>query len=358
MGRVIEVLVAAMLASLAGCQHIGPGTIVDDRLPYNDAIAQSGKQQMLLNIVRTRYAEPIEFVDVPSIVSGYTLEHRSTGLASFFGFPDSSPDTNFGLSLGHQRAMQDRPTISYQPQTGSTFTRNLSNPISPTLILYLIESGHPADVVFELAVESINGLRNRQYFAGQVIPADPQFITVMTTLRKAQASGHVSMRIKQSKDGKEADLVLMIRDPEIDGELVEELNHLRKILNLSKDRKELRVVFGTLPENDGELAIRTRSVYRIITYLAIHVEVPPVHLAEGRAVNVPFDPVARPPLTIHSGCTKPCDSYASVCFQGHWFWIDHNDLISKRSMIYLKTLFALADTTSKDAPPILTIQAN
>ena len=33
------VIVMALLGT--GCQHMGPGTIVDDRVPYNDAIATS-----------------------------------------------------------------------------------------------------------------------------------------------------------------------------------------------------------------------------------------------------------------------------------------------------------------------------
>ena len=70
--------------------------------------------------------------------------------------------------------MSDRPTISYAPQTGSEFTRNLTNPIPPASILNLIESGTPADVVMELAVESINGVRNQQVFGGKVQPADPE----------------------------------------------------------------------------------------------------------------------------------------------------------------------------------------
>ena len=79
--------------------------------------------------------------------------------------------------------MSDRPTITYTPQSGSEFTRNLTNPIPPSSILNLIESGTPADVVMELAVESINGVRNRG-FTGTLQKGDPEFQQVIQTMKK------------------------------------------------------------------------------------------------------------------------------------------------------------------------------
>jgi hypothetical protein len=47
-------LLAFLNLAPAGCTHIGPGTIVTDRVPYNEAVATSGKEQTLLNIVKLR----------------------------------------------------------------------------------------------------------------------------------------------------------------------------------------------------------------------------------------------------------------------------------------------------------------
>ncbi len=344
---------------LAGCSHIGPGTIVDDRIPYNDAIATSWKQQTLLNIVRLRYSDTPEFIDVPSIVSGYGLDRTYSADIGFSDFPHDFVANLLTLGLGGSRTASDRPTISYAPQTGSEFTRNLTNPIPPASILNLIESGTPADVVMELAVESINGLRNQQVFGGKVQPADPEFHQVIQTMRKAQASGYVSLRVKPGSDKKAPDVLITIQDKNIPAELAEELAQMRKLLRLDPTLREFKVVSGMLPDAKEEIAFRTRSVIRIMTFLAINVQAPASHLADGRAPDLGDTSSSMPPqMTVHSGCQKPCDSFVAVFYQGYWLWIDQSDFNSKRSMLYLKILLALADTGAKEAPPALTIRAN
>ena len=138
------------------------------------------------------------------------------------------------VGLGGSRTMSDRPTITYTPQTGSEFTRNLTNPIPPASILNLIESGTPADLVLELAVESINGIRNRG-FTGTLQKEDPEFQQVIQTMKKAQASGYVSLRVLPGVDKKSPDTLLGIRDKDIPPALAAELDQMRRILRLDPE---------------------------------------------------------------------------------------------------------------------------
>jgi hypothetical protein len=350
-----------VIAGPTGCQHYGPRSIVADRIPYNESIAMSWKEQTLLNIVKLRYMDTPFFVDVPQITSGYTLQTVGTANAGIF--PPVSPLASFaqqlGLTLNLQGTYQDRPTISYQPQTGSQFIRNLTQPINPGSVLFLLQSGYPADVVFGLTVETINSLDNRSVSGGQLRPAAPEFSRIVQTLRKAQIAGYTGIRVEQDKDKKES-VVFFFRDKErIDPELAKELNDVRKMLNLDPDRGNFRVVFGATARNKNEIAILSRSVLRILSELCTYVDVPVDHLITGKAPSlgdVDTDPSA--PLHVLSGDKMPCDAFAAVCYEGHWFWIEKSDFRSKRTMAYLLVLLALADTGAKESLPVITIQAN
>ena len=344
-----------------GCQHYGARSIVADRLPYNEAIATSWKEQTLLNIVKLRYMDTPFFVDVPQITSGYTLQAGATANPGIF--PAVNPLTTFGqqlgLTLNLQGLYQDRPTISYQPQTGSQFVRNLTQPINPGSVLFLLQSGYPADVVFGLTVETINGVDNRSVTGGQLRAEEPEFTMVVQTLRKAQIAGHVGIRVEQDKDKKDA-VALSFRDQaKIDPQLAKELAEVRRVLGLNPDGRDFRVVFGATAKDANEIAILSRSVLRILSELATYVDVPVEHLATGRAPDFgDLDPGPRPPLHVFSGAKKPPDPFAAVCYEGQWFWIEKSDALSKRTMAYLLVLLALADTGAKESLPVITISAN
>ena len=67
-------LFTAVIAMSTGCTHLGPGTVSQDRFDYSTSIADSWKQQTLLNIVKLRYLDLPVFVDVSSVVAGYSMQ--------------------------------------------------------------------------------------------------------------------------------------------------------------------------------------------------------------------------------------------------------------------------------------------
>jgi hypothetical protein len=350
-----------LFLGLAGCHHVGPSTIVADRVPYNDAVATSWKDQTLLNIVKLRYVDTPFFVDVPSVVSGYTVTAgvNANGLIAPPVNPMASFAQQLGGTLGYQGAYLDRPTISYVPQTGAQFLRNLTNPIPPSAILYLIQSGYAADFILSIGVDSINGIKNRISSGGVVQAGDPEFQRVRDVWRRAQLSGNINLRIDVDKEKKES-TVLVFRDTNIDPELAKDLVEVRKLIGIDPEQHEYRVVFGALPTRKNEIALMTRSVFRILIDLSNYVDVPSCHLAEGRAPDLgDLRTQQEPPFHVFSSCKKPCDCFASVCYRGYWFWVDDRDTRSKRVFSLLMGVLAVADTGAKEAPPLVTtIQAN
>ena len=63
-GTVLLAAVALGLG-LVACVSTGPQTIARDRFDYGAAIADSSREQLLLNIVRLRYLEAPVFLEVP-----------------------------------------------------------------------------------------------------------------------------------------------------------------------------------------------------------------------------------------------------------------------------------------------------
>jgi hypothetical protein len=343
-----------------GCQHYGPSTIVADRVCYDEAVATSWKEQTLLNIVKLRYFDTPFFTDVAQIVSGYSVGGQaspSLGFTNSF-FPGATFGDRLIGALPLQAAYIDRPTVSYAPQTRPDFIRNLAVPLQPTAVLYLMQAGYPVDLVFDLTLDAINGIPGRSVSGGEVRPASPEYQRIVQILRKAQLSGSVGMRIEVGKD-KTQSLVMFFHDPDIDPELAAELAEARKLLRIDPNQRDIRVVFGATRGGPNEVTMATRSIYRVLGQLAVSVQVPDVHLAEGRAPRLGGDLAEeRPRFTVYSGCKKPKECFTATCYRGHWFWIDDRDAESKRVMAYLMIMLALADTGTKEPVPFLTIQAN
>jgi len=355
----------ALLCALAalcplGCKHLGPRTIIQDRVAYDDAIATSWKEQTLLNIVKLRYFDTPFFVDVAQIVSGYTLGEQvspSVGFNQSF-FPRATFADRLVGNFALQQTYLDRPTVSYAPQTRPEFIRNLALPLPPTAVLYMMQAGYPVDLVFDLTIDAINGVQGRTVSGGQLRPASPEYIRVVDIMRRAQLSGHIGMRIEIGKDKTES-LVMFFRDQDIDPQLTAELAEARRLLGIDQALRSFRVVFGATRRGPGEVTLATRSMFRVLTLLATSVQVPDCHLAEGRAPPISGGTGAdRLRFMVWSSWDRPKDCFTATCYRGHWFWIDDRDAESKRTMAFLMVLLALADTGTRAPVPFLTIQTN
>src|SRR6185369_2867088 len=102
-------ILACALVLFTGCSHLGPKTVGVDRFDYSTAIADSWKQQTLLNIIKLRYMDLPVFVDVSSIVSGYSMQTTVNVNGTLSS--KNAVQGNFG-AIGGQAMYTDRPTIT------------------------------------------------------------------------------------------------------------------------------------------------------------------------------------------------------------------------------------------------------
>ncbi|WP_244808389.1 hypothetical protein [Caballeronia zhejiangensis] len=335
---------------------LGPTTIVGDRFDYSAAIADSWKQQTLLNIVKLRYVDLPVFVDVASVVSGYSLQTGVTlnGTVS----TDRAVQGNF-LGTVVQGVYTDRPTITYTPTTGQSFVHGLMEPIDPKNIFFMLQSGYAADLLLGMAVESLNGVRNRSTAAGLMREADPAFVQAITLMREVQAAGAFTMRVEEDK-AKGPTAVILLRRDGIPADIVDKLAEIRRLLKMPATAQKFTLIYSPVRGANDELTVNSRSMLQIMAAFSSYMDVPDEHLRDHSALPAIAQPngeIPDPMLHIYSGQKKPADAYVSVRYRGYWFWIDQGDLRTKRALNAVMLFFTLANTGSKEPLPLITIPA-
>ena len=345
-----------VLTLVTGCTHLGPRTVAVDRFDYSTAIADSWKQQTLLNIVKLRYMDLPVFVDVASVVSGYSMQTGGSlnGTLSSKG----AIQGNF-LAAGGSAIYTDRPTITYVPMTGEKFLRGLITPIDPKNIFFMLQAGYPADFLLGLTVEGLNGVRNRSSAGGTAREADPEFVHALELMREVQAAGAVGMRVEEDKL-KGSTAVLFFRRDDVPADIVEKTAEIRRLLKLPAEPQKFSLTYSPVRGAENELAVNSRSMLQIMGAFASYLDVPEAHLKEHSAMPA-FENAApesrRDAVRIHSGKDKPATAFAAVRYRDHWFWIDDGDWQTKRALTAVMFFFTLAETGSPERLPLITIPA-
>ncbi len=352
----MSLLVGGMLFE-AGCTSMGPKSIEPDRFNYNNAVANSWKQQMLLNIVRSRYGDAPVFIEISQIISGYTVEQKGNLGWNLNEQGDSTWLS--GIAVGGETKYTDRPTITYYPMTGSQFVRNMMTPISPELVFFMIQSGWPADFVMRLVVQRINGLENRWSMRGKPMPGDQDFFRLVSLFREIQDSGIIGVRMEESalEKGKKR-LTLFLQEKDADAAVADKARQIRELLGLEQGRSSFRITFGGAVRDEATLSLLTRPVYHILVDLAGYVEVPPSHIAQGQTVpSTPLAAEADPLIQVQSSIRKPSDAFAAVQYEGYWYWIEKYNQQSKKTLSFMVMLLAISEKEAEKAVPLVTIPA-
>jgi hypothetical protein len=369
--RLCRLALPSVLVLLAGCATSGPVTVRRDRFNFNDATAESTKEQILVNIVRLRYGEAICFVDVGTMLSHYAISAgghytRYTsdldvwnnpalrGVYGMRGEPVPGSRT-WGANLDYE----DSPTISYTPVTGEEFANRVMAPIPPTTIIYLSQSGWSMDRIMECCVQSINGLANapiHEVSEGGP-PDDSRFRRLAALLKKGQDAGVVRYGIEYDQ-GQSATYLYW---PSVPAGWENESREVRDLLGLPEGPlNKVKLTGNAVRRQPDEVAMQTRSVLAAMYALAQETPVPSEHLRNHQATTRPWtqdDEGTLRWLHIQHSRIPQVDPFVQVFYNGYWFYIDKSDWSSKRTFALLTYLFSLQATAKGQAGPLVTVPA-
>lgn len=399
-GLGVLALLVVMLA--AGC--VGPKALQHTRLKYNDVFRQTNDEQLLLNIVRLRYADSPVFIDLPNITSQF--EVSGTGL--FTGGLDGAGGASARSRLaGAELAIRDTPTLSYHPREGQEIARSLLNPLS-TELFRLVNTGANTEQIFLIAVNDINDITNAER-ATQLTPTLPDdnlrfrhIVGLIAELRRQSAielavneiekeesdpiaASTVQGRdvVQAARDGlvfrtdgsgsarllkKEKTLVLRVLPGAVDSPLMRELVEL---LNLAPGRTQYRIrselsedaSHPAGPLGNETIFLNMRSIHQIGAFLSKGVNLPEEHVARGIAPMLRDDeghlfdwrPITAGIFQVCSSKHRPRDSEVAVQYRGYWFYIAESDVQSRATLAIFEMLFDLQESEGGRTGPLLTL---
>lgn len=382
------------LAQVTGCTLRGPDTMRVSRLEYNEAVQISEQRELLLNLVRLRYTDPPEFLAISSISTQMNFE-AGASVGGVFGEVEES--NSAFLSPGASVGYSESPTITFVPRRDSEFTRQLVAPVELDNVYLLTQYGWGIDRVLRLIASDVNGLQNvisRESPRAFQMETLKEFAEVTSSLGQLEQARLISIAVEQRQEILSAPIpadslgpndLLSAAEAGYRWELQE--NPPAYLLSRPRQHYVLRVdpaawdtsgfsetarLLG-LPEGHasyeidpsdgvsdgagGRIRLATRSVLGTMAYLSSAVSVPGIHESQGSTTRGGgLEASLNDLLKIHVSEGPAEGAYLSVQYRGFWFWVDDNDLASKRTLGLLTSLIRLTISAGgAQNVPILTL---
>jgi hypothetical protein len=150
------VLILVMMTIGFGCAA-GPAAISMGRSQYNEVITRTDNEQLLMAIIRNRYAEPYNILTVTNVAANLRFG-ANAGVNVGLGSADSYSGKLVPFRAGV--VYEENPTISYTPARGRDFLRRLYSPIPLKLLILTLRATLNPELQFRLLVKQVKDMRN------------------------------------------------------------------------------------------------------------------------------------------------------------------------------------------------------
>lgn len=348
---------AFVLVSCAG--DLGPSSVAPAGYEYNQAIAKTKDEQLLLNLVRLRYRDTSVFMDVGAVTS---QQSYSANVSADAGFPFSRFSDGAG-SAGSGVEYSLTPTITYQPQKGAEFATKLLSPIGADTIILMANSGWSIERLLACCVEKFGSLSNAPSASGPTppeLPNNADFRELSNLLRKLQRSER--FYVEQLTDGAAGAIKLGLV---IDAEGLEECQKLQ--IHFGGTNCQWNIYLSDIKHSgsSNQVYAQTRTVLGALYALSQGVNVPAIHAEEGLVTqstvlsgDTPdWETFLSGQFQVQSSKQKPEAAAVKIFYRDHWFWIADNDLESKTTFNLLDFLIALKSVSNEKQSPLLLLSA-
>ena len=387
----LSVVVAVALSATIGCKSIGPKKLVSTHQGYNEAVQLVESREILLNIVRLRFGDPIQFLAVSQINAQFSVGTSVGGGAS------GGAGAGATGQAGGQVSYSETPTITFDPRGDDQSGRDLLNPVHlyeaitftnrggvyDASMFALITSGineapdvpGPNGELYRKRLDAMRALidghlawiaHGKKWVPRSAIPIPVEDITAFDHVW-ATNNGHLWIDAEPflGKAGRGKALMgleyhtplLVLRDPE-DPEAVKHLRtlglapgHREYIIRAVNDEIALGSDLSTF------IYLGFRSMKEMMGIVSEYVEVPPDMAAKGSVPSARYQQTGADKLLfkVRSSTTEPRHASYRASVHDHWFWIDPTDQDSKAVLEALYYIYqSQQGATSPDAP-ILTL---
>lgn len=356
-----------ILFSLTGCHVSSKLALNGDggRNAYNVAIQKTSKEEMLLNLVRLRYTDIPYFLDVSNVTTQFTYAAKGAATVPIPGFTKLNP-----YELGGELSWQNQPTLQYTPLEGQSFAIQMLRPIELRALQQLIFTGWDINRVFKVIVQSLDDIPNATQASSPTpayVPMYKKFQETIDLLRKFQMTGHLQIGVSYQDDPHQhshgGDVIpntIQISFPSGDADsdrLAELFNEIKKV----NGKYILNMSLGY--DQAAEIGIMTRSLMGCMYFLSLGVQVPAIDIAKGIVFETRYPDgkifdwsrILGDIMQIESSFEYPRNSFVSIKYRGHWFYIPDNDVESKRTFVLLMQLYNLQSGETKSTAPLLSI---
>ena len=352
----IPLALGLSIVFLSGCSQLGPDFMGDGRNEYNEVLANTNDEEMLLNLVRRRYADSIAILEVNSVSTSLEWKRSGSLIANIF----ESSDNNFGVR--GDGSYSEKPTITYLPLQGSNYVRNVLSPIQPEIILLLTRSGWSIERLLRLTANKINGINNASEASGPTPTFEPsykEFKLLANIFYQLQQKNIVSFGYQLQGDGDK--LALIIRKKFSKSK---EVKKLLAALYLTTSNTIIPLTTNFSSGAEGEnIEIDLRSLAGIQFFLSHGVLIPNDDIINNRVKitktedgqNFNWQNILSDLFVVHSQKEKPRNASVKVKYRGHWFFIKDNDIESKYTLMLLNQISALQSGNLEKVGPVLTL---